>query len=99
MLIKGTFTFDADTLILIPAQAGDEAFFAARQLQDEICQVTCLTMRIVKAYAPPRPANVILLVCAGRSRQPPLTWNRSLSARRRPWPLYILSLSKSSLTL
>jgi len=63
MLIKGTFTFDADTLILIPAQAGDEAFFAARQLQDEIYQVTCLTMRIVKAYAPPRPANVILLVC------------------------------------
>ena len=84
MLIKGTFTFDADTLILIPAQAGDEAFFAARQLQDEIYQVTCLTMRIVKAYAPPCP---------------PLTWNRSLSARRRPWPLCILGLSKSSLTL
>ena len=63
MLIKGTFTFDADTLILVPAQAGDEAFFAARQLQDEIYQATSLTLRIVKAYAPPRPANVVLLVC------------------------------------
>jgi len=63
MLIKGTFTFDADTLILIPAQAGDDALFAARQLQDEVCQATCLTLPVVKAYAPPRPANVILLVC------------------------------------
>jgi hexosaminidase len=63
MLIKGTFTFDADTLILIPAQAGDDALFAARQLQDEVYRATCLTLPVVKAYAPPRPANVILLVC------------------------------------
>jgi len=63
MLIKGMFNFEADTLILVPAQAGDDAFFAARQLQEEICQATCLKLPIVKAYAPPRPTSVILLVC------------------------------------
>jgi len=63
MLIKGMFNFEADTLILVPAQAGDDAFFAARQLQEEICRATCLTLPIVKAYAPPRPTSVILLVC------------------------------------
>ena len=62
-LLDGTFSLNADTVILIPAQAGDEAFFAARQLQDKVCQVTCLTLPIVKAYAPPRAENVILLVC------------------------------------
>ena len=34
--LEGTFTLDAETLILIPTQAGDDAFFAARQLQDEV---------------------------------------------------------------
>jgi hexosaminidase len=63
MLIKGTFTFDTDTLICIPAQDGPAAFFAARQIQEEVARATCLTLPIVKAYAPPRPANVILLVC------------------------------------
>jgi len=63
MLIKGLFTFDAETLILIPAQAGDNAFFAARQLQEEVCRATCLALPVVKAHAPPRPANVILLIC------------------------------------
>ena len=63
LLIKGTFTFDADTLILIPAQAGDDALFTARQIQEEVCQTTCLTLPIVKTHTPPRPANVILLVC------------------------------------
>lgn len=62
-LLDGTFSLNADTLIVIPAQAGDEAFFAARQLQDEVCPATCLTLPIVKACAPPRHDNVILLVC------------------------------------
>ena len=63
MLIKGTFTFDAETLILVPAQADDDAFLAARQLQEEICQATCLRLPIVKTYTPLRPANIILLTC------------------------------------
>ncbi|UCC65498.1 MAG: family 20 glycosylhydrolase [Anaerolineae bacterium] len=63
MLIKGMFNFEADTLILIPAQAGDDTVFAARQLQEEICRATCLTPPVVKAYAPPRPTSIILLVC------------------------------------
>ena len=61
--LDGAFAFDADTLILIPAQAGDETFFAARQLQDEVCRATCLTPPIVKAFAPPRSQNLILPVC------------------------------------
>lgn len=63
MFIKGMSNFDGDTLILIPAQAGDDSFFAARQLQSHINQATCLTLPVVKACAPPRPANVVLLVC------------------------------------
>lgn len=61
--LDGAFSFDADTLILIPAQAGDEAFFAASQLQDEIYQANGLALPIVKAFAPPRSSNLILLTC------------------------------------
>ncbi len=63
MLIKGISTLDADTLILVPAQAGDDAFFAACQLQDEAYQATHVKLPVVKAGAPPRPTKVILLVC------------------------------------
>jgi hypothetical protein len=62
-LTEGAFALDADTLILIPAQAGDDAFFAARQLQDEVYRATCLTPPIVKAVAPPCSKNVVLLIC------------------------------------
>ena len=61
--LEGTFALDADTLILVPTLAGDGAFFAARQLQDEVGRATGLTLPIVKAFAPPRSENVILLVC------------------------------------
>jgi hexosaminidase len=63
MIVKGLFMLDADTLILIPAGAGDETFFAARQLQDEVRAEAGLELPIVKAYAPPRDLNAILLVC------------------------------------
>ncbi len=63
LIIKGLFTFDADTLLLVPAQAGDDAFFAARQLQDEVYGATGLRPAIVRATASPRPANVVLLLC------------------------------------
>ena len=61
--LDGAFSFDADTLILIPAQAGDEAYFAARQLQDEVYQATGLALPIVEAFAPPSPGNLVLLAC------------------------------------
>ena len=61
--LDGAFRLNADTLLIIPAQAGDDALFAARQLQDEVRQATRMTLPIVKAYAPPRSENVILLVC------------------------------------
>ena len=62
-LIEGTFTLDADTLILVPAQGGDDAFFTARQIQEEAHRAVYLTLPIIKAYAPSRRTNVILLVC------------------------------------
>ena len=63
MIVKGLCTLDAATSILIPAAAGDGAFFAARQLQDEVRAETGLALPIVKAYAPPQDLNAILLVC------------------------------------
>jgi len=66
LLLDGTFSLDADTLVVIPAQAGDETFFVARQLEGEVGQATRLTLPIVKAFAPPRSdlsKNLILLVC------------------------------------
>jgi hypothetical protein len=63
MIVKGLCTLDAGTLILIPAGAGDSAFFAARQLQAEIRAEASLTPPIVKAHAPPQAVNIILLVC------------------------------------
>jgi hexosaminidase len=61
--LDGAFSLNTDTLIIIPAQAGDDAFFAARQLQNEMCRATCLTLPIVKAFAPLRQENVFLLAC------------------------------------
>ncbi|HSR33548.1 MAG TPA: glycoside hydrolase family 20 zincin-like fold domain-containing protein [Anaerolineae bacterium] len=61
--VKGMCLLDADTLILLPAEAGDDAFFAACQLQAEVRAATGLALPIVKAYAPPRTVNVVLLAC------------------------------------
>lgn len=61
--LAGVFTLVADTLILIPALAGDDTFLAARQLADEIYQAAGLETEIIKAFTPPRRENVILLVC------------------------------------
>ncbi|MFN2217068.1 MAG: beta-N-acetylhexosaminidase [Anaerolineae bacterium] len=64
--LDGRFSVDADTLVLIPAQAGDEAFFAARQIQNEVHnsrQGIGPVLSFVKAYTPPRRENAILLVC------------------------------------
>ena len=69
LFLDGTFLLDAETLIVIPAQAGDTAYFAARQLQDELCggrggrAANGPRLPIVKCLAPPRSENVILLVC------------------------------------
>jgi hypothetical protein len=63
MLVKGMCTLMPGVLILLPEQVGDEAFFAARQLQDEMWSETGIFPSIVKAYEPPQVENVILLVC------------------------------------
>jgi hypothetical protein len=63
MIVKGLCTLDTETLILIPAGAGESAFFAARQLQAEIRDAVGLYLAIVKTHSPPRATNVISLVC------------------------------------
>jgi hexosaminidase len=63
VIVEGLCILDANTLILIPARAGDEAFFVARQLQEEIWQELDGPPAIVKAFTPPPAENVILLVC------------------------------------
>jgi hexosaminidase len=62
-LVEELYPLGGDTLIVIPTQAGDDAFFAARQFQEEMWQELEIPLSIVKAYALPRTENVILLVC------------------------------------
>jgi hexosaminidase len=62
-LTDGAFALDADTMILMPAQADDRAYSAGRQLQENVFRSTCLTPPIAKAFAQPRSENVILLIC------------------------------------
>ncbi len=61
--LEGGFTVNADTIIFIPAQAGENDFFTASQLQEEICAAACLRPAIVKAFAPFRRDNAIFLLC------------------------------------
>lgn len=61
-LLDGSFSIDAGTWIVIPPEAGDRAFFAARQLQEELRSAILAPPPIVKAFAPPRSENVIHLV-------------------------------------
>ena len=61
-LRDGAFEMDADTLIILPATAGDEATFAARQLKSEIKRATGLSPDIVKLFQPHRRTNAIFLL-------------------------------------
>jgi hexosaminidase len=63
VLSEGLCLLDTNTLIVLPAQAGDGAFFAARQLQEEMWQEVDGVPAIIKAYAPPPAENIISLVC------------------------------------
>jgi hexosaminidase len=61
--LDGAFALDADTPIVIPAQAGDDAFFAARQLQDEVYRAAGLMLPIVKSFGPLAWDRAIFLIC------------------------------------
>jgi hypothetical protein len=63
MLVKGICVLSEKTNIALPAQAGEGAWFAARQLRDEITQATGYPLSIVKAQAPLHPDRAIVLVC------------------------------------
>ena len=59
----GVFEVNAHTLIILPATAGDEALFAARQLQAEMGRAAGLDLSIMKRFRPHRFDNVIMLIC------------------------------------
>jgi hexosaminidase len=64
VLLDGSFTINENTQIVIPAQAGDESFLAANQLQNEIAgDEDNAAPPIVKAFGAPRSDNIILLLC------------------------------------
>jgi hexosaminidase len=59
--LDGSFFLDLNTPVVIPAQASEDTFFAAQQLQEEIYQATYLDLPIIKSFAPPKRA--ITLIC------------------------------------
>jgi hexosaminidase len=65
----GTFSFDMDIKLLIPAGADEAAFAAARQIQDEAIRTLGMAPPIVKAIQPPQAENVILLLCGPQEAQ------------------------------
>lgn len=62
-LLEGSYTVNANTVLFIPAPAGEETLFAAHQLQGEIHDVACLKPAIVKAFIPFRSDDVVFLLC------------------------------------
>ena len=61
MFVKGMFSFDRDTLLVLHAKSSDRAYAAAQQLRREIDQATGLKLSILKASSPPRVTNLVLL--------------------------------------
>lgn len=60
---EGVFSWDPETLIVLPSNADDSLFLAACQLQEEAGRACGARPAVVKAFEPPRTENVVLLVC------------------------------------
>ena len=58
----GVFTISAKTLIIVPADAGDDAYSVASQIQQEITEATFLSPPIIKATSAPQEEDLIMLV-------------------------------------
>ena len=61
--LAGTFTANDDTAIVVHASAGDDVYFAATQLQEELDAASIPGVPILKAFAAPQPTNLIVLAC------------------------------------
>jgi hexosaminidase len=59
---EGSVKLTENTLILIPAAAGDASYLAAEQLQKEVSGGYDHALPIAKAHTPPQTQNTILLV-------------------------------------
>ena len=104
--LEGSFSFDASTLILVPSGAADSSFLAARQLQDEVRSARCcqeprhLEVPIVKAFAPPRASNVVVLACGP---EPASAFGLPPVPLDAPYPVqaqaYALAVAPSRITL
>jgi hexosaminidase len=60
LFLDNSFTLGADTPITIPAQADGGIFFAAQQLQEEICRITHLDLPIIKSFTPRERAAMLI---------------------------------------
>lgn len=63
---EGALPLSPETLICLPAAAGDDDLFAARLLRDEIAQAIGHTLRLERQYRPHRSRGTIVLLRAGR---------------------------------
>jgi len=58
----GTFSISAKTLIIVPADADDDAYSVASQIQQEIVEATAISPPIIKTAAAPREEDLIVLI-------------------------------------
>ena len=65
----GTFELNGDTLLVLPAAAGDDVLFAVRQLRDEIGRAAGLDLKVMKQFRPHRRDNVVLFVCGQKQAE------------------------------
>jgi hypothetical protein len=61
--LDGTFAVDGNTVLVLHATAGDHAFTAALQLQDELSSEGSAEVPILKAFGGPQSPNAIVLAC------------------------------------
>ena len=63
---RGCLTLTPETVICLPAAAGDDDLYAAQQLRDEIAEVTGLRLAIERQSRPYRSHDVIVLLRPSR---------------------------------
>ena len=91
---SGHFSLSPATLICLPAAAGDDDLFAARQLQQEILEATGLKAAIERQWRPHRAQDTIVLLRAGRDAAlyPPREFHWEPPERPLPDQAYRLSI-------
>ena len=90
----GYLALSPATLICLPAAAGDDDLFAARQLQQEILEATGLKVAIERQWRPHRAQDTIVLLRASRDAAlyPPDEFGWDRPERPLPDQAYLLNI-------